>query len=149
MFAQKAWLFNDRACTGEEKVVEAELVTLDKDLEAAIIAGDIEAAGEIRTRQKELSKKIAKKNSGTGRSITITESDIADVVSVWTKIPVSRLTEKESKRLERLETELHKRVVGQEEAVSAVAKAIREAVSDSGSEETYGIIPFPWTYWSR
>lgn len=111
----------------KKKAVEAELVTLDKDLEAAIIAGDIEAAGEIRTRQKELSKKIAKKNSGTGRSITITESDIADVVSVWTKIPVSRLTEKESKRLERLETELHKRVVGQEEAVSAVAKAIKRS----------------------
>lgn len=111
----------------KKKAVEAELVTLDKDLEAAIIAGDIEAAGEIRTRQKELSKKIAKKNSGTGRSITITESDIADVVSVWTKIPVSRLTEKESKRLERLEIELHKRVVGQEEAVSAVAKAIKRS----------------------
>ena len=111
----------------KKKVVEAELVTLDKDLEVAIIEGDIEAAGEIRTRQKELSKKIAKKNSGTGRSITITESDIADVVSVWTKIPVSRLTEKESKRLERLETELHKRVVGQEEAVSAVAKAIKRS----------------------
>ena len=111
----------------KKKAVEAELVTLDKDLEAAIIAGDIEAAGEIRTRQKELSKKIAKKNSETGRSITITESDIADVVSVWTKIPVSRLTEKESKRLERLETELHKRVVGQEEAVSAVAKAIKRS----------------------
>lgn len=111
----------------KKKAVEAELVTLDKDLEAAIIAGDIEAAGEIRARQKELFKKNAKKNSGTGRSTTITESDIADVVSVWTKIPVSRLTEKESKRLERLEAELHKRVVGQEEAVSAVAKAIKRS----------------------
>lgn len=111
----------------KKKAVEAELVTLDKDLEAAIIAGDIEAAGEIRARQKELFKKNVKKNSGTGRSTTITESDIADVVSVWTKIPVSRLTEKESKRLERLEAELHKRVVGQEEAVSAVAKAIKRS----------------------
>ena len=111
----------------KKKAVEAELVTLDKDLEVAIIAGDIEAAGEIRARQKELFKKNAKKNSGTGRSTTITESDIADVVSVWTKIPVSRLTEKESKRLERLEAELHKRVVGQEEAVSAVAKAIKRS----------------------
>ena len=111
----------------KKKAAEAELITLDKDLEAAIIAGDIEAAGEIRVRQKELSRKNAKKKSGTGRSITITESDIADVVSVWTKIPVSRLTEKESKRLERLETELHKRVVGQEEAVSAVARAIKRS----------------------
>ena len=111
----------------KKKAAEAELITLDKDLEAAIIAGDIEAAGEIRARQKELSRKNAKKKSGTGRSITITESDIADVVSVWTKIPVSRLTEKESKRLERLETELHKRVVGQEEAVSAVARAIKRS----------------------
>ncbi len=111
----------------KKKAVEAELVTLDKDLEAAIIAGDIEAAGEIRARQKELFKKNVKKNSGTGRSTTITENDIADVVSVWTKIPVSRLTEKESKRLERLEAELHKRVVGQEEAVSAVAKAIKRS----------------------
>ena len=55
------------------------------------------------------------------------EEDIADVVSVWTKIPVSKLTEQESKRLERLEDELHKRVVGQNEAVEAVAKAIKRS----------------------
>ena len=53
--------------------------------------------------------------------------DIADIVSVWTKIPVNKLTEQESKRLERLEEELHKRVVGQNEAVDAVAKAIKRS----------------------
>ena len=66
----------------------------------------------MSARQKELAKKNARKQSSSQRNITVQENDIADVVSVWTKIPVSKLTEKESKKLERLESELHKRVVG-------------------------------------
>ena len=105
----------------------AELATLDSDLEAALISGNIEEAANIRHRQEELAKKTARSQLAGRHNIIVGENDIADVVSVWTKIPVSKLTEKESKRLEKLETELHKRVVGQEEAVSAVAKAIKRS----------------------
>lgn len=105
----------------------AELVTLDSDLETALISGNIEEAANIRHRQEELAKKTARSQLAGRHNIIVGENDIADVVSVWTKIPVSKLTEKESKRLEKLETELHKRVVGQEEAVSAVAKAIKRS----------------------
>ena len=105
----------------------AELATLDSDLETALISGNIEEAANIRHRQEELAKKTARSQLAGRHNIIVGENDIADVVSVWTKIPVSKLTEKESKRLEKLETELHKRVVGQEEAVSAVAKAIKRS----------------------
>lgn len=116
---------SDRHNYEKKKAVEAELTTLNDDLEKALMAGNIEAAAEVSARQKELAKKNARKQSSSQRNITVQENDIADVVSVWTKIPVSKLTEKESKKLERLESELHKRVVGQEEAVTAVSRAIK------------------------
>lgn len=118
---------SDRHNYEKKKAVEAELTTLNDDLEKALMAGNIEAAAEVSTRQKELAKKNARKQSSSQRNITVQENDIADVVSVWTKIPVSKLTEKESKKLERLESELHKRVVGQEEAVTAVSRAIKRS----------------------
>lgn len=130
----------DEACAGKRlgfaeggrardrrRAQEAELGTLDRELEQTVMAGDIEAAAEINARRRELEKKLEKKQSATRRDIVITEEDVADVVSAWTKIPVSRLTERESRRLERLETELHKRVIGQDEAVSAVAHAIKRS----------------------
>lgn len=109
------------------KAVESELATLNSDLESALMAGDIEAAADISSRQKELSIKLARKQTSGRHNIVVGENDIADVVSVWTRIPVSKLTEKESKKLERLESELHKRVVGQEEAVTAVSRAIKRS----------------------
>ena len=109
------------------KAVESELATLNSDLESALMAGDIEAAADISSRQKELSIKLARKQTSGRHNIVVGENDIADVVSVWTRIPVSKLTEKESKRLEHLESELHKRVVGQEEAVTAVSRAIKRS----------------------
>ena len=118
---------SDRHNYEKKKAVEAELTTLNDDLEKALMAGNIEAAAELSARQKELAKKNARKQSSSQRNITVQENDIADVVSVWTKIPVSKLTEKESKKLERLESELHKRVVGQEEAVTAVSRAIKRS----------------------
>ena len=118
---------SDRHNYEKKKAVEAELTTLNDDLEKALMAGNIEAAAEVSSRQKELAKKNARKQSSSQRNITVQENDIADVVSVWTKIPVSKLTEKESKKLERLESELHKRVVGQEEAVTAVSRAIKRS----------------------
>ena len=118
---------SDRHNYEKKKAVEAELTTLNDDLVKALMAGNIEAAAEVSARQKELAKKNARKQSSSQRNITVQENDIADVVSVWTKIPVSKLTEKESKKLERLESELHKRVVGQEEAVTAVSRAIKRS----------------------
>lgn len=118
---------SDRHNYEKKKAVEAELTTLNVDLEKALMAGNIEAAAEVSARQKEIAKKNARKQSSSRRNITVQENDIADVVSVWTKIPVSKLTEKESKKLERLESELHKRVVGQEEAVTAVSRAIKRS----------------------
>lgn len=118
---------SDRHNYEKKKAVEAEITTLNDDLEKALMAGNIEAAAEVSARQKEIAKKNARKQSSSQRNITVQENDIADVVSVWTKIPVSKLTEKESKKLERLESELHKRVVGQEEAVTAVSRAIKRS----------------------
>ena len=118
---------SDRHNYEKKKAVEAELTTLNDDLEKALMAGNIEAAAEVSARQKEIAKKNARKQSSSRRNITVQENDIADVVSVWTKIPVSKLTEKESKKLERLESELHKRVVGQEEAFTAVSRAIKRS----------------------
>lgn len=109
------------------KAIESELTTLNSDLESALMAGDIAAAADISSRQKELSIKLARKQTSGRHNIVVGENDIADVVSVWTRIPVSKLTEKESKKLERLESELHKRVVGQDEAVAAVSRAIKRS----------------------
>lgn len=127
----------DEACsrrrlgfTTQQSLVDknaAESATLDSDLESALISGNIEEAAHIRQRQAELSKKTIRSKTSGKHKMIVGESDIADVVSVWTKIPVSRLTEKESRRLERLESELHKRVIGQDEAVTAVAKAIKRS----------------------
>lgn len=127
----------DEACsrrrlgfTTQQSLVDknaAESATLDSDLETALISGNIEEAAHIRQRQAELSKKTIRSKTSGKHKMVVGESDIADVVSVWTKIPVSRLTEKESRRLERLEYELHKRVIGQDEAVTAVAKAIKRS----------------------
>lgn len=127
----------DEACsrrrlgfTTQQSLVDknaAESATLDSDLETALISGNIEEAAHIRQRQAELSKKTIRSKTSGKHKMIVGESDIADVVSVWTKIPVSRLTEKESRRLERLESELHKKVIGQDEAVTAVAKAIKRS----------------------
>lgn len=118
-------------CDRGQKIqdLELELNTLNDDLENVLIEGNMDAAAEIVTRQKTIEKKLERHKNGTGKSkqLVVTEEDIADVVSVWTRIPVNKLTEKESKRLENLEKELHLRVVGQNEAVEAVAKAIKRS----------------------
>lgn len=107
-----------------------ELERLGDEKEEAIRREDFVRAGELQKEQEELKKKlegqkarIEKKNAA--KEPVIGEEDVAEVVSGWTKIPVQRLAEKESQRLLRLEKILHKRVVGQEEAVTAVAKAVK------------------------
>lgn len=108
--------------------VELELNALNSDLENVLSEGNIEAAADIVAKQHKLEEKLNRARKGSGsKTLVVEEEDIADVVSVWTKIPVNKLTEKESKRLERLEDELHLRVVGQNEAVEAVAKAIKRS----------------------
>lgn len=108
--------------------LELEIQALSDDLENLLEAGGIDEAAELLKKQRKLESKLDKmKQNKNAKNVVVDAEDIADVVSVWTKIPVNKLTEQESKRLERLEEELHKRVVGQNEAVDAVAKAIKRS----------------------
>ena len=110
--------------------LEEQIKKMDLQIERSFKFDAFMQAHEIKLQQNELVKKYnrlkerhAKKMED--RSLIVNENDIADVVSMWTKIPVSKLAEKESERLLRLESILHKRVIGQKEAVTAVAKAMR------------------------
>ena len=123
-----------QACTAppdvreQEKRLEAVLI----EKKEAISHQDFEKAAALRDQERNLNREIEEKRAEWTRSQTnardvVTEEDIAQVVSQWTGIPVSRMTEQEAQRLIRLEETLHRRLVGQEEAVSAVARAIRRA----------------------
>ena len=111
---------------------EKELEAIEKDKQSAIEHQDYEAAANLRDRERCLRLEIDKKREawnatqGTDGE-TVTEDDIAAVVSTWTGIPVTKMTQKEIDRLLQLETVLHQRVIGQEEAISAVSRAIRRA----------------------
>lgn len=112
------------------KVITEQIKKMDLQIERSIRMEAFAQAAEIKRNQEELIKKYERtkkrlENSASGRQIVIGESDIADVVAMWTKIPVQKLAQKESERLLKLESILHKRVIGQEEAVTAVAKAMR------------------------
>ena len=108
--------------------LELEIQAFSDDIENLLEAGDIDEAAELLKKQRKLETKLDKmKQNKNAKSVVVDAEDIADVVSVWTKIPVNKLTEQESKRLERLEEELYKRVVGQNEAVDAVARAIKRS----------------------
>lgn len=114
----------------ELRDLEGELAAYEKQKEDAICQEDFALAGELKKQQTECRKKIEKikkelENSREDGEITVTEADVASVIADWTKIPVQKLQEEESERLRLLEEELHKRVIGQDEAVSAVAKAVR------------------------
>ena len=115
---------------GELKAVEAEIKSLAKEKEQAIIAGNYELAGDIKKKQKRKEAKrdklIAKwEKEKTTEKLIVDENVIARIVSEWTKIPVRRLEQEEAEKLKQLEATLHKRVIGQDEAVVAVSKAIR------------------------
>ena len=110
--------------------LEESVTELSKEIEEEICQGNMTEASLLRKERDEAAKKLEqikkrfhKRNED--RTVAVTEEDIAGVVSQWTKIPVQKLAESESARLNKLEQTLHKRVVGQEEAVSAVAKAIK------------------------
>ncbi len=112
------------------KELEAEIRELEKAKEEAIRSEAYEEAGEIKKKQEKKREKIGKlrekwEEEKNSRTLFVDEEEIADVVSGWTKIPVRKLKEEETERLLKLESILHERVVGQEEAVNAVSKAIR------------------------
>ncbi len=107
-----------------------EIHQTELDMEHALQEGDIEKARTWKETRESLQasrEKLEKKNRRVSKNKVpvVGENEIADVVAGWTKIPVSRLTESEASRLQKLEETLHKRVIGQEEAVSAVSKAVR------------------------
>src|SRR5436189_1987598 len=113
--------------------LEEEIERVRKEKEASIEAQEFEKAASLRDKERKLTQKKREleedwRNSETGEEQPeVGEEEIADIVSMWTGIPVFKLTEAESARLVRMEEELHKRVVGQEEAIVAVAKSIRRA----------------------
>ncbi|MCI8453346.1 MAG: ATP-dependent Clp protease ATP-binding subunit [Lachnospiraceae bacterium] len=114
----------------EVKSLQAQIKALEAEKEEAIKAEAYEKAGEIKKKQARKQERIKKllenwEQEKTSKELFVNENDIADVVSGWTKIPVSKLAEEETERLLKLESILHERVVGQEEAVTAVAKALR------------------------
>ena len=115
------------------KELEEVIARLKSDKEAAIAGQDFERAANLRDEEKELTIKLHEQQvewkSGQASNIVVTENDIAEVVSSWTGIPASRITQSEAERLLELEAQLHRRIIGQHEAVSAVARAVRRARS--------------------
>ena len=112
------------------KKLEEEIETVEKDKEEAVTTQKFEKAALLRDKQKELKDKYEKeqkkwKNKNNKQIINITEENIAEVIATWTGIPAKKITEDENERLKHLEENLHERVIGQNEAVEAVSKAIR------------------------
>ncbi|MBR2704443.1 MAG: ATP-dependent Clp protease ATP-binding subunit [Clostridia bacterium] len=110
--------------------IEEQVENLAKEKEEAVRVQDFEKAASIRDKERELKDKLEKdkkkwENKNSKAVLTLKEDDIAEVISSWTNIPVKRLTQDENDKLKNLEQTLHERVIGQDEAVSAVAKAIR------------------------
>ena len=114
----------------EIKVMENKIANLSAEKEMAVNQQDFERAASLRDEEKELqqeynSQKARWQSEDKTREKQVTETEIAEIVSGWTGVPVSQMTEEESQRLLRMEDELHKRIVGQNTAVTAIARAIR------------------------
>lgn len=113
------------------KALEDRLNTVKKEKEAAVTSQDFEKAAKLRDEEQVLVKEIDDKKSvakeESDQKLIVIEDDIAAVVAQWTGIPVAKIAEEESETLLHLEDELHKRVIGQDDAVTAVAKAVRRA----------------------
>ena len=111
--------------------LEQKLADINKENEAALAGEDFEKCASLRDAGKKVSSEISalqkEKKQHDDEKLVVTENDIADVVSMWTGVPVQQITETESQRLLHLEAELHKRVISQDDAVTAVAKAVRRA----------------------
>ena len=118
----------------ELKVLEEEILALAKEKEEAVIAQEFEKAAQLRDKEQNLRNESKEKyeqwKSESATSIReVIQEDIATIVSGWTGIPVNKLAQEESEKLLELESNLHRRVIGQEEAINAVSKAIRRARS--------------------
>ena len=114
------------------KQQQARLAALSKETEEAVANEDFETAANLRDKKKELQNEMQQRRSEWEQKLnskmeTVGEEEVAQIVASWTGVPVSKLTEDEAKRLMHLEETLHRRVVGQEEAVAAVARAVRRA----------------------
>ena len=112
------------------KTLEKEAEKIKKEKEEAIISQDFEKAAVLRDREKEVEEQLKQgknewKDNKTSSELAINDEDIAEIIAKWTGIPVSKVAEEESEKLKHLEDELHKRVIGQDKAVSAVSRAIR------------------------
>ncbi|PXV89027.1 ATP-dependent Clp protease ATP-binding subunit ClpC [Lachnotalea glycerini] len=110
--------------------LEEDIKELEKFKEELIKAGEFDKASDISQKQKEVKMKLMKltnkmNKSHSDKKLIVGENEVAGIVSDWTKIPVKKLAEEETERLKRLESILHKRVIGQEDAVSAVSRAIK------------------------
>ncbi len=116
----------------EMKEQRMKLSALNKETEEAVANEDFETAANLRDKKKELQNEMELRRSAweqrlNSKTETVGEEEVAQIVALWTGVPVSKLTQDEAQRLIHLEETLHRRVVGQEEAVSAVAKAVRRA----------------------
>lgn len=114
----------------EIKKLSEEITKLESQKEEAVRAEEFERAGQLKKKQEKKEEKIAKIKeewikARRDKKLVVGENEVADVVSLWTRIPVKKLTEEENERLKKLESVLHERVIGQDEAVSAVSRAIR------------------------
>lgn len=114
----------------ELKETERKLNKTSAEKQSAVERQDYEKAAMLRDEEKELKRKYDEEkakwsNTDAGKQTCVTETEIAEIVSGWTGIPVTQMTEKESERLLKMEDELHKRIIGQDKAVSAVSRAIR------------------------
>ena len=128
--ASAAARLKNTAGTDKVSELQGKIRELDGRMEEAVRAGEFKEASELRKEQDDLINKLERarkrgKKQVPTQNIEIGENEIAEVVSMWTKVPVQKLAEKESERLLKLESTLHKRVIGQEEAVTAVSKAMR------------------------
>ena len=119
------------APSNELQILEQKLADIKKEKEAALDGEDFEKCASLRDAGKKIASEISalqkEKKQHDDEKLVVTEHDIADVVSMWTGVPVQQITETESQRLLHLEEELHKRVISQDDAVTAVAKAVRRA----------------------
>ena len=114
------------------KDLEEEIAEIDKEKEDAIMIQDFEKAANLRDKERDLKLQLESRKSewnaqSSNQVLVVGEEEIAKVVSVWTNIPIEKLTESESEKLLHLEDILHKRVIGQNEAVKSIARAVRRA----------------------
>ncbi|MBM7624989.1 ATP-dependent Clp protease ATP-binding subunit [Sporohalobacter salinus] len=122
----------DNTVPSEIKDLNKELESVEKEKEAAVKAQEFEKAAKLRDKEKELKEELEevktewRNQKGRDESV-ITKEDVAEIVSDWSGVPVTKLTEDESEKLLRLEEELHERIVGQDEAIEAVSQAVRRA----------------------